>query len=97
MKKEDSMLIADYMGWCLSAYDGGYYYIPKNGRVIRFDSNDASLCVQEMQKRGDWVDFLDRTERNTYGAVIWYDFIYRLFNAENFFAAMAQFLREERK
>lgn len=29
MINEDKQLIADYMGWCLSAYDGGYYYIPE--------------------------------------------------------------------
>jgi len=98
---EDKQLIAEYMGWELSVYSREYYYIPKNGKVVYFDSNDASLCVQEMQKRGDWVNFYDYVI-DTYNDLIedgkvicgldnltaW------LFNAENFFAAMSQWLRE---
>ena len=93
MTNEDKKLIADYMGWCLSAYDGGYYYIPKNGRVIRFDSNDASLCVQEMQKRGDWRNFLI-IARNLHKLEFDSQVIAWLFNPENFFNAMAQWLKE---
>ena len=63
--------------------------------------NDAAVCVQEMQKRGDWVNFYDYVI-DTYNDLIedskvicgldnltaW------LFNADNFFNAMSEWLKE---
>ena len=59
MAEQDKQLISEYMGWELSVYSREYYYIPKNGKVVYFDLNDASLVVAEMQKRGDWEQFHD--------------------------------------
>jgi len=59
MTNEDKKLICDYMdsiGWRTSS-DGTVFYCAKIGRGIRFDLNDAALCVQEMQKRGDYRAF----------------------------------------
>lgn len=109
MTEEDKQLIAEYMGWELSAYSREYYYIPKNGKVVYFDLNDAALCVQEMQKRGDWEYFVGdiedtlnffaatykryHKEHHSYKAVL----VAWLFNAENFFNAMSEWLKEGKK
>jgi len=65
--------------------------ISPNGRVIRFDSNAAGLCVAEMQKRGEWGSFHnfvwnERPQEwlDLIGFTAW------LFNAENFFEALAE-------
>ena len=89
MTDEDKKIVADYMGWKMSEWmiiDGSAHVVNPHF----FDLNDAGLVVQEMQKRGDWVSFLDYTELNAYGAVIWYGFISKLFNADNFFSAFVQ-------
>jgi len=104
MTEEDKQLIAAYMGWEL--YKREPYFVNKNGDIEKhfFDLNDAGLCVVEMQKRGDWVNFYDYVI-DTYNDLIedgkvicgldnltaW------LFNAENFFAAMAAYLKEGKK
>ncbi|MFA5195964.1 MAG: hypothetical protein WC401_09240 [Bacteroidales bacterium] len=69
-----------------------------------FDANDAALCVQEMQKRGEWLSFLKyvNTSPLLSKPANWYsfwpdDFISYLFNAENFFTAMSQWLKERGK
>lgn len=111
MTNEDKKLIADYMGWEKS-YD---YHEPCNPLysdscegcryvtgVVNFDLNDASLVVQEMQKRGEFVGFevFALTEYQVYNPDmiesdnIVSEYIAWLFNAENFFAAMSQWLRE---
>ncbi len=83
MTKEDKMLIVDYMGWSK--------YPPSS--QFKFDANVASLCVQEMQKRGDWQDFVQITSK-IHKLGFHSEVIAWLFNAENFFAAMAQWLKE---
>ena len=55
MTNEDKKLIADYMGWYEDSFFKGYRTL--NGHAINFDSNDASLVVAEMQKRGEIDDF----------------------------------------
>ena len=104
MTKEDKKLIADYMGWkrgcdyhvpCVPAHeevcDDCRYVVYKN-----FDLNDAGLCVQEIQKRDDWRNFLivarklHKLEFDSQ-AIAW------LFIADNFFGAMAAWLKEEKK
>lgn len=97
MTNEDKKIVADYMKWIFSEYGGEYYYIPKNGKVIYFDLNDASLVVQEMQKRGDdYVKFIAVAYDMAfdYGYAQYHTVTAWLFNAENFFAAMAQWLKE---
>ena len=99
MTDEDKKLIAGYMGWIFSEYGGEYYYIPKNGKVIYFDLNDAALCLAEMQKRGDWNRFLNHGFNSLIDvyAFMAHNFIATLFRAENFFGAMAAWLREVKK
>ncbi len=105
MTPEDKRLIAEYMGWTLNetsgqyeGYDGRYYSMKD------FDLNDASLCVQEMQKRGDWSYFYDDL-LDTYNGLCEDckepcgadNFTAWLFNADNFFTAMAAWIKEEEK
>ena len=100
MTEEDKQLIAEYMGWKLSEWrmiDGSAHVVNPHF----FDLNDAALCVQEMQKRGEFKAFLRfswalRTEypeeRNT---LVEY-FLY-IFNPDNFFTAMSQWIKERKK
>ena len=80
MTNEDKKLIADYMGY----------------EFLLYDLNDAGLCAQEMQKRGDWQDFVQITSK-IHKLGFHSEVIAWLFNAENFFAAMAQWLKEVKK
>ena len=58
--------------------------------------NDAAVCVQEMQKRGDWQDFVQITSK-IHKLGFHSEVIAWLFNPENFFAAMAAYLKEGKK
>ena len=58
-----------------------------------FDLNDAAICVQEMQKRGDWRNFLI-IARNLHKLEFDSQVIAWLFNPENFFNAMSEWLKE---
>ena len=96
MTNEDKKLIADYMGWFginhLDKIDGN------------FDLNDAGLCVQEMQKRGEFRNYTDWTVYQTNqhlpgiksGDTYYYDanFIAWLFNAKNFFKAFTEWRKK---
>lgn len=95
MTNEDEKIVADYMGWIFSEYGGEYYYIPKNGKVIYFDLNDAGLVVQEMQDRGEWDKFLYWTDNNSKPYIEWTAFIAWLFNAENFFKAFCEWRKSK--
>ena len=107
MTEEDKQLIAEYMGWqpyppaCVGDV---LFYVDTTYRPIRWDLNNASLCVAEMQKRGEWEYFVGDTEdtliytryhkeHHSYKSflVAW------LFNAENFFNAMAEWIKEGKK
>ena len=81
MTEEDKNLIAEYMN------DEGALY------NCAFDCNYASLCVQEMQKRGDWQDFVQITSK-IHKLGFHSEVIAWLFNAENFFNAMSEWLKE---
>ena len=104
MTDEDKKRIAEYMGWgeltetirIIGSFDAV--------ATRPFDLNDASLCAAEMQKRGDWEYFVGdiedtliytryHKEHHSYKSflVAW------LFNAENFFTAMAEWLKEVKK
>lgn len=111
MTEEDKQLIAEYMGWSYHQTDDKKWWniIGKDGATHLLDSNDAALCVQEMQKRGEWEYFVGdiedtlnffaatykryHKEHHSYKAVLaaW------LFNAENFFKAMSEWLKERGK
>jgi len=108
MTEEDKQLIAKYMGWqpyppaCVG--DVLFYVDTTTYRPIRWDLNDAALCVQEMQKRGDWSYFYDDL-LDTYNGLCEDckepcgadNFTAWLFNADNFFTAMAAWIKEEEK
>lgn len=90
MTEQDKKRIAEYMGlvkYPPECMGPTVFYRDEIHGDIRWDLNSASLCVQEMQKRGDWVDFLAHTD-------ILHYFIYRLFNVEDFFNAMSEWLKE---
>ena len=102
MANEDEKIVADYMGWTeISVEDpmnrGVFEYIllKHNNCEAHFDLNDVAICVQEMQKRGEWVDFylyficlkVDPMERR----------ISEMLIAKNFFGAMAAWIKERKK
>ena len=85
MTDEDRKAIREYMGWFginhLDKIDGN------------FDLNDAGLCVAEMQKRRDWQDFV-QTAAKIHKLGFHSEVVAWLFNDENFFNAMSQWLKE---
>ena len=88
MTDEDKKRISEYMGWKLSEWrmiDGSAHVVNPHF----FDLNDAGLCVQEMQKRGEWqkfcaTGFVIYFERERPSHVFPENYIAWLFNAENF-------------
>ena len=97
MTDEDKKRISECMGWKLSEWrmiDGSAHVVNPHF----FDLNDAALCVQEMQKRGEWGAFMNHTWIRW--SAQWRDsqasqeFVLHLFNADNFFDAMAEWLKE---
>ena len=85
LTQEDKQLIAEYMGWKLSEWrmiDGSAHVVNPHF----FDLNDAALCVQEMQKRGEWFDFYWFAIGNSSSEALtaW------LFNPDNFFKAFVE-------
>ena len=105
MTNEDKKLVAGYMGWrtrthaahVLNMHEDFVFTTCDNGlRNIYFDLNDVGACVKEMQKRGDWRNFLI-ISRNLHRLEFDSQVIEWLFNADNFFEAMAKWLKEEKK
>ena len=104
MNNEDKKLVAEYMKWevclCAKCSDGSRAVID-DVRDVYFDLNDAGLCVAEMQKRGEWGAFMNHTWCRW--SAQWRDsqasqeFVLHLFNAENFFNAMSEWLKEGKK
>ena len=85
MTEEDKQLISEYMGWKLSErrmIDGSAHVVNPHF----FDLNDAAICVQEMQKRGEWFDFYWFAIGNSSSEALtaW------LFNPDNFFKAFVE-------
>ena len=97
MNNKDKQLIADYMELIFNLARMSLYEY-KDGREFKFNSTDASFCVQEMQKRGEWWNFLKYANTaSAIGGMFPEQFIALLFNADNFFTAMAQWIREGKK
>ena len=93
MTNKDRKLIADYMGWDEDSFFKGYRTL--NGHAINFDLNDARLVVQEMQKRGEWDEFITYMEPNTNSTDAWSRVIAWLMTmedgvAKNFFSAFVE-------
>ena len=102
MTEEDKKRISEYMGWKLSEWrmiDGSAHVVNPHF----FDLNDAGLCVQEMQKRGDWEYFVGDTEDTLIYNIRYHKehhsyksfLVAWLFNSENFFAAMSEWLKRK--
>ena len=79
MTDEDKKIIADYMGW-------DSVMVGPNS----FDLNDAGLVVAEMQKRGEWRDFLVWQCFDTEPVEQLLYHIAYLYNADNFFKAFVE-------
>ena len=102
MTDENKKIVADYMWWAQYKYPS--YYLNTKGDIEshHFDLNDAGLCVQEMQKRGDWEYFVGDTEDTLIYNIRYHKehhsyksfLVAWLFNAENFFSAMSEWLKE---
>ncbi len=111
MTDDDKKLIAGYMGWKYrrDLWGGIEYSRDKTDGfeqyyIVRFDLNDAGLCVQEIQKRGELlrfycflIDIYNELVENNNALCGVENFAAWLFNAENFFGAMAAWLKEGKK
>ena len=70
---------------------------------VKWDMNFAALCVKEMQKRGDWEYFVGDTEDTLIYNIRYHKehhsyksfLVAWLFNSENFFAAMSEWLKRK--
>jgi hypothetical protein len=96
MTDEDKQVVAIYMKWPYVKDDGICYYDWEGKRPRDLDLNDAGLCVKEMQKQGEWehnfMDFVAGSQRwNYHQCIAW------LYDADNFFTAMAAWLKEGKK
>ena len=96
MTDEDKELIGRYMNWEI---DQGVWRLAPNGDIdtADFDLNDAGLCVAEMQKRGDWFEFHESAVDCYFNKGIQIMFTAWFYIAENFFGAMAVWLKEGKK
>ena len=111
LSPEDKAIISEYMGWCNHKYaKSGKLWgtgicikckdpLPLNHH---FDSNHASLCVEKMIKEVDWESFFYHALGYTWNNMPGDEensgmsfFIAWLFNPDNFFQAMAAWLRQK--
>jgi len=104
LTQEDKQLIADYMGWPKISSDDVYGREIEGSEdqlcVIRYNLNDAGLCVEKMSNTPQEIDFknfinIAITTWNKTKARQSFDSW--LFNADNFFSAMAAWLRERKE
>ncbi|HPE06295.1 MAG TPA: hypothetical protein PLW50_01085 [Smithellaceae bacterium] len=89
--------ICIYMNWKFSTQDMIVWEIVqgvKGGAAMLrhpLDLNDASLCAEKMVENGDWFEFFkmvdDFLDIDCCGVTAW------LFNSQDFFTAMASWLR----
>ena len=95
LSPEDKQLIAEYMGWKFwkerKAYIEDWGFDPYKQKVINFDSNDSRLCVEKMVEKGELEDFEYHVIH--YHLLVTDSMVQWLFNADNFFYAMASWLR----
>ena len=104
MVTNEDKIVADYMNWYYVEHEGIYYYDWDGRRQRNLDLTAAGLVVQEMQKRGDWTkchDFLLEAYNNSINhhtpLIRSEHFSAWLFNADNFFNAMSEWLKERGK
>jgi hypothetical protein len=103
MTPADKEIVAEYMGWFkriyFYKYDEPIYFQEGVAGDIVFDLNDAGLCVEKMRNTpsdefiSDWHDFFYfACPANVVTAQVTEFFM----NADNFFTAMAAWLRREK-
>ena len=85
---EDKKIVADYMGWPEDEILIGYCTAPD--KMAHFDLNDVGLVVAEMQKRGEFIPFVNSVCYSRLTDYIRINFIAWLFNADNFFKAFTE-------
>jgi hypothetical protein len=83
MTNEDEKIVADYMDWYYAGHEGIYYYDWDGRRQRNLDLTAAGLVVQEMQKRGEWQDFV-QTAAKIHKLGFHSEVVAWLFSAENF-------------
>lgn len=96
MKYEDKQMVAEYMGWVYHETDDKKWWniIGKDGATHLLDLNDAGLCVEKMMENGDWEGFIKVADKTCDNKSIWMTVLIAwLFNHDNFFSAMAAWLR----
>lgn len=96
----DKQVIAEYMGWSFDDDANLYFYTNKKIElcIAHFDLNNAALCVEKMRNTpsdefiSDWHDFFYfACPANVVTAQVTEFFM----NADNFFTAMAEWLRQK--
>lgn len=98
MTPEDKAIIASYMGWkfdsLMSCYRCvGHYSDPV---PVHFDLNDAGLCVEKMVEKDHWANFIPYALKICGPKALHMNYyVAWLFNPENFFSAMASWLRSK--
>ena len=100
MTRNDELAIAHYMNWNYDKDDGIHYYNWEGKLPRNLDLNDAGLCVREMQMRGDdYVDFIKFAYDMAFdeGNMQFHTVIAWLYVRDNFFKAMAVWLKEGKK
>jgi len=94
MTQEDKQLISEYMGWNLTPLEeshcANFIISVSKTEPYHFDLNDAGLCVSRMVEKGDWAKFWKDTYNDYQGVPTSLNkYTAWLFNADNFFQAMA--------
>jgi len=95
MNKEDEKLIAEYMCW--QEDEPLIWHCPELNKIINFDLNDAGLCVKEMQKCEDWIEFYEFTiDKHSEDWLEWAEFTAWFYNEDNFFESTTKWLKEKK-
>jgi len=96
--------------WCVKCdEEKAWHHVTNDGRCTEcscavivkgeynFDLNDAGLCVEKMVEKGDWSDFISYILSNKHfnHTIVQSYMIAWLFNPDNFFSAMASWLRSK--
>ena len=69
MNNKDKQLIADYMELIFNPARMSLYEY-KDGREFKFNSTDASFCVQEMQKCGEnYLNLMTESVNCNFGSI----------------------------
>lgn len=100
---EDKAVIAEYMGWEFDEDANLYFYSKDLDCYIgSFDLNDAGLCVEKMNDDGsrEWEHFYQQSMSDfavmKCKGISQQEFVAWLFNSDNFFQAMAAWLRRRK-